>query len=220
LGFYPVFDDLGILKNVLKSGCKTVQYRAKLVTNTDADNRQRLTLEANFIEAIKLGREYHAQLFINDHWQLAIKHGAFGVHLGQEDMAIADLTAIAATGMALGLSSHSYFEALLAHQCSPSYIALGHIFATTTKQMPSAPQGLSKLKRYASLFARHYPTVAIGGIDLSNLEYIAATGVGDAAVVRAVTTADDPAKAYRTLHHKWLLLTRPLPKANLFQEGV
>jgi hydroxymethylpyrimidine kinase/phosphomethylpyrimidine kinase/thiamine-phosphate diphosphorylase len=208
---------------LLKAGCKTVQYRAKLAINIDTDDShvlQGLTLEANIIEAIKLGREYHAQLFINDHWPLAIKHGAFGVHLGQEDMATADLTAIAATGMALGLSSHSYFEALLAHQCSPSYIALGHIFATTTKQMPSAPQGLSKLKRYASLFARHYPTVAIGGIDLSNLAFIAATGVGDAAVVRAVTTADDPAKAYRTLHHKWLQLTRPLPKANLSQEGV
>ncbi|MGI2108714.1 thiamine phosphate synthase [Shewanella frigidimarina] len=220
LGVYPVLDDLGILKNVLKAGCKTVQYRAKLATNTDADNRQRLTLEANIIEAIKLGREYHAQLFINDHWQLAIKHGAFGVHLGQEDMAIADLTAIAATGMALGLSSHSYFEALLAHQCSPSYIALGHIFATTTKRMPSAPQGLSKLKRYASLFARHYPTVAIGGINLNNLEQIADTGVGDAAVVRAVAMADDPAKAYRALHHKWLQLTRPLAKACSPQEGV
>ncbi|MBB1425002.1 thiamine phosphate synthase [Shewanella sp. SG44-2] len=218
LGVYPVLDDLGILKIVLKAGCKTVQYRAKLATNTD--NRQRLTLEANIIEAIKLGREYHAQLFINDHWQLAIKHGAFGVHLGQEDMATADLSAIAAAGMALGLSSHSYFEALLAHQCSPSYIALGHIFATTTKQMPSAPQGLSKLKRYASLFARHYPTVAIGGIDLNNLELIADTGVGDAAVVRAVAMADDPAKAYRALHHKWLQLTRPLAKACSPQEGV
>lgn len=218
LGVYPVLDDLGILKNVLKAGCKTVQYRAKLATNTD--NRQRLTLEANIIEAIKLGREYHAQLFINDHWQLAIKHGAFGVHLGQEDMATADLSAIAAAGMALGLSSHSYFEALLAHQCLPSYIALGHIFATTTKQMPSAPQGLSKLKRYASLFARHYPTVAIGGIDLNNLELIADTGVGDAAVVRAVAMADDPAKAYRALHHKWLQLTRPLAKACSPQEGV
>jgi hydroxymethylpyrimidine kinase/phosphomethylpyrimidine kinase/thiamine-phosphate diphosphorylase len=218
LGIYPVVADIDMLKKLLKAGCKTVQYRAKLATDTD--NRQLLTLEANIIEAIKLGREFHAQLFINDHWPLAIKHGAFGVHLGQEDMATADLTAIAAAGMALGLSSHSYFEALLAHQCSPSYIALGHIFATTTKQMPSAPQGLSKLKRYASLFARHYPTVAIGGIDLSNLALIADTGVGDAAVVRAVTTADDPAKAYRTLHHKWLQLTRPLPKANLSQEGV
>ncbi|KVX03250.1 bifunctional hydroxymethylpyrimidine kinase/phosphomethylpyrimidine kinase [Shewanella frigidimarina] len=218
LGIYPVLDDLRILKNVLQAGCKTAQYRAKLAANTD--ERQRLTLEANIIEAINLGREYHAQLFINDHWQLAIKHGAFGVHLGQEDMVTADLTAIAATGMALGLSSHSYFEALLAHQCSPSYIALGHIFATTTKQMPSAPQGLSKLKRYASLFARHYPTVAIGGIDLSNLELIADTGVGDAAVVRAVATAEEPAKAYRALHHKWLQLTRPLAKACSPQEGV
>ncbi|WP_352288947.1 thiamine phosphate synthase, partial [Psychrobacter sp. GW64-MNA-CIBAN-0177] len=97
---------------------------------------------------------------------------------------------------------------MLAHQYSPSYIALGHIFATTTKKMPSAPQGVNKLTRYVSLFSRHYPTVAIGGINLSNLALIAKTGVGDAAVVRAVTTAVDPAKAYLALHHKWLQLTR------------
>ncbi|WP_137226956.1 bifunctional hydroxymethylpyrimidine kinase/phosphomethylpyrimidine kinase [Shewanella sp. MEBiC00475] len=223
LGIYPVVADIDMLKQLLKAGCKTVQYRAKLAINIDTDDShvlERLTLEANIIEAIKLGRKFHAQLFINDHWPLAIKHGAFGVHLGQENMATADLSAIAAAGMALGLSSHSYFEALLAHQCSPSYIALGHIFATTTKQMPSTPQGLSKLKRYVSLFARHYPTVAIGGIDLSNLEFIADTGVGDAAVVRAVATANDPAKAYRALHHKWLQVTRPLAKACSPQEGL
>ncbi|AZG36048.1 MULTISPECIES: bifunctional hydroxymethylpyrimidine kinase/phosphomethylpyrimidine kinase [Shewanella] len=218
LGIYPVVDDLNILKQLLVVGCKTIQYRTKL--DPDADCQPRLPLENNIITAIKLGREFHAQLFINDHWQLALKHGAFGVHLGQEDMASADLSAIADGGLALGLSSHSYFEALLAHQYSPSYIALGHIFATTTKKMPSAPQGVNKLTRYVSLFSRHYPTVAIGGINLSNLALIAKTGVGDAAVVRAVTTAVDPAKAYLALHHKWLQLTRSLPQVNLSAEGV
>ncbi|MFT6976881.1 MAG: hydroxymethylpyrimidine kinase/phosphomethylpyrimidine kinase/thiamine-phosphate diphosphorylase [Shewanella psychromarinicola] len=220
IGIYPVVDDLNILKQLLAAGCKTIQYRTKLDADADADCQPRLPLENNIITAIKLGREFHAQLFINDHWQLALKHGAFGVHLGQEDMASADLTAIADGGLALGLSSHSYFEALLAHQYSPSYIALGHIFATTTKKMPSAPQGVNKLTRYVSLFSRHYPTVAIGGINLSNLALIAKTGVGYAAVVRAVTTAVDPAKAYLALHHKWLQLTRSLPQVSLSAEGV
>ncbi|NCO72057.1 MULTISPECIES: thiamine phosphate synthase [Shewanella] len=218
LGIYPVVDDLNILKQLLSAGCKTIQYRTKLDSDTCSDSLQRLTLETNIIEVIKLGREFHAQLFINDHWQLALKHGAFGVHLGQEDLATADLAAIAAAGMALGLSSHSYFEALLAHQHSPSYIALGHIFATTTKQMPSAPQGITKLTRYVSLFSRHYPTVAIGGINLSNLEVIAMTGVGDVAVVRAVSAAADPAKAYQALNHKWLQLTRSLSKPSVSAE--
>ncbi|MGL5024930.1 MAG: thiamine phosphate synthase, partial [Shewanella oncorhynchi] len=128
---------------------------------------------------------------------------AFGVHLGQEDLAVTDLAAIQAAGLALGLSTHSYFELLLAHQYSPSYIALGHIFPTTTKQMPSAPQGLAKLKHYVALLQDHYPLVAIGGIDLDNLAKVKATGVGNIAVVRAITKAKDPVAAFAELSQAW-----------------
>ena len=146
-------------------------------------------------------------MFINDHWQLALKHGAFGVHLGQEDALVADLSALAANNIALGLSSHSYFEILLATQLNPSYIALGHIFATTTKQMPSKPQGLTKLACYVSLLNGHYPTVAIGGIDGDCLKEVAETGVDDVAVVRAITQAKDAAVAYKNLSQQWQQLT-------------
>ena len=210
LGVYPVLDDINTLIQVLKAGCKTVQYRAKLGNKACYDEQQ---LEVNIINAIQLGRDFNAQLFINDHWQLALKHRAFGVHLGQEDTAGADLRAIADAGLALGISSHSYFEALLAHQFSPSYIALGHIFPTTTKQMPSKPQGINKLRRYVSLFGAHYPTVAIGGIDRDRLEVIAATGVGDVAVVRAVTQAENPADAYQSLQLTWLGFTKKLQQS-------
>lgn len=160
-------------------------------------------LEAQIQTAIALGKHFNAQLFINDHWQLAIKHHAFGVHLGQEDLAVADLAAIQAAGLALGISSHSYFELLLAHQCSPSYIALGHIFPTTTKQMPSAPQGLAKLTHYVALLKDHYPMVAIGGIDLDNLAKVKATGVANIAVVRAITEAQVPVAAFAELSKAW-----------------
>ncbi|MFW7344331.1 thiamine phosphate synthase, partial [Pollutimonas sp. H1-120] len=83
---------------------------------------------------IELGRQYQAQVFINDYWPLALKHGAFGVHLGQEDLQTADLDALAEANIRLGLSTHGYFELLTALKIRPSYIALGHIFPTTTKQ--------------------------------------------------------------------------------------
>ncbi|UJF20554.1 bifunctional hydroxymethylpyrimidine kinase/phosphomethylpyrimidine kinase [Shewanella sp. OMA3-2] len=166
-------------------------------------------LEQQIQRAIQLGQDFNAQLFINDHWQLALKHGAFGVHLGQEDALVADLSALAANNIALGLSSHSYFEILLATQLQPSYIALGHIFATTTKQMPSKPQGLSKLACYVSLLNGHYPTVAIGGIDGDCLKEVAETGVNNVAVVRAITQAKDTTVAYKSLSEQWQQLTEP-----------
>lgn len=202
LGIYPVVDNLLLLEQLLAAGVKTVQLRIKsnaLKSNVLASDE----LEAQIQTAIALGKHYDAQLFINDHWQLAIKHGAFGVHVGQEDLAVTDLNAIHAAGLALGISSHGYFELLRAHQYAPSYIALGHIFPTTTKQMPSAPQGLFKLTHYVELLNTHYPLVAIGGIGPSNLAQVKATGVSNIAVVRAITEAKDPIMAYAELTQAW-----------------
>lgn len=202
LGIYPVVDNLLLLEQLLAAGVKTVQLRIKsnaLKSNVLASDE----LEAQIQTAIALGKHYDAQLFINDHWQLAIKHGAFGVHLGQEDLAVTDLNAIHAAGLALGISSHGYFELLRAHQHSPSYIALGYIFPTTTKQMPSAPQGLCKLTHYVELLNAHYPLVAIGGIGPSNLAQVKATGVSNIAVVRAITESSDPIMAFAELTRAW-----------------
>lgn len=142
------------------------------------------------IKAIELGRAFDAQVFINDHWQLALRYGAYGVHLGQEDLAGADLQALQQQGIALGISTHGYYELLRAMALKPSYIALGHVFATPTKAMKSSPQGLDKLTHYAAL-ARPFPTVAIGGIDLSNAGAVYGCGVDSVAVVRAISEADD-----------------------------
>ncbi|TVL19152.1 thiamine-phosphate pyrophosphorylase [Shewanella xiamenensis] len=193
LGIYPVVDNLLLLEQLLAMGVKTVQLRIKSKALKSDE------LEAQIQTAITLGKHYEAQLFINDHWQLAIKHGAFGVHLGQEDLAVTDLNAIHTAGLALGISSHGYFELLRAHQHAPSYIALGHIFPTTTKQMPSAPQGLFKLTHYVELLKAHYPLVAIGGIGPSNLAQVKATGVSNIAVVRAITESRDPIMAFAEL---------------------
>jgi hydroxymethylpyrimidine kinase/phosphomethylpyrimidine kinase/thiamine-phosphate diphosphorylase len=183
LGLYPVLDSIEWLEKVLKLGVKTVQLRIKDKTDVQ--------VEAQIIDAIALAEKYQARLFINDYWQLAIKHQAYGVHLGQEDIELADLAMIADAGLRLGLSSHGYYELLRAKQLKPSYIALGHIFATQTKVMPSQPQGLKCLAQYAQLLA-DIPTVAIGGINLQRASAVWNTGVGSIAVVTAITLSDDP----------------------------
>ena len=115
---------------------------------------------------------------------------AHGVHLGQEDLETTDLKAIQAAGLRLGVSTHDDMEIEVALAAKPSYIALGHVFPTQTKQMPSAPQGLTQLASHSKRLA-DYPTVAIGGISLERAPAVLATGVGSIAVVSAITHAAD-----------------------------
>lgn len=182
LGLYPVVDSVAWIERLLAAGVQTLQLRIK--------DKQEDEVEADIVAAIALGRRYNARLFINDYWCLAIKHQAYGVHLGQEDLETTDLEAIRAAGLRLGVSTHDDMEIDVALAASPSYIALGHVFPTQTKQMPSAPQGLEQLARHIERLA-DYPTVAIGGISLERAPAVLATGVGSIAVVSAITQADD-----------------------------
>lgn len=182
LGLYPVVDSVAWIKRLLEAGVRTLQLRIK-------DKRDE-EVEADVIAAIALGRHYRARLFINDYWRLAIKHRAYGVHLGQEDLEVTDLDAIRKAGLRLGVSTHDDMEIDVALAVKPSYIALGHVFPTQTKQMPSAPQGLTQLSAHIERL-KDYPTVAIGGISLARAPSVLATGVGSIAVVSAITEAPD-----------------------------
>jgi thiamine-phosphate pyrophosphorylase len=193
LGLYPVLPTADWVERVLDYGAKTAQLRSKQPKSPQ--------LAKEIERCVAAGRRHDARVFINDHWQEAVAAGAYGVHLGQEDLREADLGAIAAAGVRLGLSTHGYFEMLTALHFRPSYIALGAVFPTTTKVMPTAPQGLKRLVRYVQLLEGVVPLVAIGGIDGAVLPQVLATGVGCAAVVRAVTEAADPAAAVAALQN-------------------
>lgn len=182
LGLYPVVDSVEWIARLLEAGVTTIQLRIK-----DLPDEQ---VETDIAAAIALGQRYQARLFINDYWRLAIKHGAYGVHLGQEDLDTTDLAAIHRAGLRLGVSTHDDAELARALAVKPSYIALGHIFPTQTKDMPSAPQGLAELKRHIAGLA-DYPTVAIGGISIDRVPAVLACGVGSVAVVSAITQAPD-----------------------------
>ena len=192
LGLYPVLPTAEWVERVVGFGVKTVQLRRKSTEPADE-------LKREIARCVAAGRAHDAQVFINDHWRAALEAGAYGVHLGQEDVHTADLYALAAAGVRLGLSTHGFYEMLKALHFRPSYLALGAVFPTTTKIMPTAPQGLTRLARYVRLLDGVVPLVAIGGIDLHVLRDVLATGVGSAAVVRAVTEAADPAAAVSAL---------------------
>ncbi|MGZ2743478.1 thiamine phosphate synthase [Burkholderia stagnalis] len=187
LGLYPVVPSAEWVERVLDCGVRTVQLRVKGAAPD--------LLRAEVARAVAAGRRYpDARVFINDHWQIAADAGAYGVHLGQEDLETADLAAIARAGLRLGLSSHGYYEMLRALQVRPSYLALGPVFATTTKAVAAPPQGLARIARYARFAGPLAPLVAIGGVGQDALPAVLATGVGSVAVVSAVTGAAD----YRT----------------------
>lgn len=216
LGIYPVVSDTRLLEALLEAGVTTVQLRLK------TEDPERLVPAIR--HAIEIGRRYDAQVFINDHWVLAVELGAYGVHLGQDDLEGADLDAIARAGLRLGVSTHGYAELRRAQSLHPSYIALGHVFATATKVMPSQPQGLERLARYRAVVGGDVPTVAIGGIKHQHLPAVAACGVDAVAVVTAITEADDPVAAWQVLDGRWRSLSAiakrsdPVNKAG-FEEG-
>ena len=190
LGLYAVLPDAAWVARMVALGVPTVQLRFK---SDDAAAVQREVQAA--VQAVQGSQSL---LFINDHWEAAIEAGAYGVHLGQEDMQDAPLERIRASGLRLGLSSHGYVEMLRAAQHEPSYIALGAVFPTTLKRMETAPQGLGRLNKYARLM-RHRSLVAIGGIDLAAMPSVLQSGVGSVAVVRAITGAEDVAASVRQL---------------------
>jgi hydroxymethylpyrimidine kinase / phosphomethylpyrimidine kinase / thiamine-phosphate diphosphorylase len=185
LGLYPIIDSVEWLARLLPLGVTTAQLRIK--------NLHGNALESEIEKAIELAKKYSCRLFINDFWQIAIDKGAYGVHLGQEDLDDADIDAIYQAGLRLGISTHCHYEVARAHTYRPSYIACGPIFATQTKIMPWSPQGIFGLRYWSR--ALDYPVVAIGGISDEKIELIKSTGCSGIALITAITLSSNPEEA-------------------------
>lgn len=190
LGLYAVLPDAVWVGRMANGGVPTLQLRFKSEDETAIRHEVRA--------AVKNVQGTGALLFINDHWQIAIEEGAYGVHLGQEDMVDAPIDQLRSAGLRLGLSTHGYAEMLRADAVSPSYLALGAVFPTTLKLMQTAPQGTGRLYAYAKLM-QHNPLVAIGGIDAERIPVVMKSGVGSIAVVRAITGQSNPETAAHSL---------------------
>jgi thiamine-phosphate pyrophosphorylase len=186
--FYPVVDSLDWVKRLVALGIGTVQIRAKAPGQTPLDDAAAREIVAG---ALALTRGTGTRLVVNDYWQAAIEAGAEHLHLGQEDLAEADIPAIRRAGLTLGLSTHdeAELETALAHD--PDYVALGPIYPTTLKAMRFAPQGLEKIGLWKRRIGT-IPLVAIGGITLERGPAIYAAGADSIAVVSDVTANADP----------------------------
>lgn len=193
LGLYAVVDSAAWVARVVAAGVRTVQLRIK-----DAEGPQHSArVREEIRESIQAATAASAQLFINDHWQLAIEEGAYGVHLGQEDLHIADLAAIKQADLRLGISTHAYWEVCRAWALQPSYIACGPIHPTKAKAMPWIAQGNSNLAYWCKLLPT--PVVGIAGMDVVRTQEAAACGAAGVAVISAITAAASPEAAINQL---------------------
>jgi thiamine-phosphate diphosphorylase len=193
--FYLVVDDAGWLERLLPCGVRLVQLRVK--------DRPEAELRRQIRQARSLCARFGAQLVVNDHWRLAIEEGCGFVHLGQGDLDGADVGAIRAAGLRLGVSTHDAAELARALAARPDYVALGPIYPTVLKQMPWAPQGLERVTAWKARIG-DLPLVAIGGLTPERAQAVLAAGADSAAVVTDILRHPEPEARARA----WLAATR------------
>ena len=191
--FYPIVPDTNWLARLLPRRIRLVQLRIK--------NETRRVVHGEIKRAIGLCAVHRCQLVVNDYWREAIDLGATFVHLGQKDLSAANLRAIRAANIKIGVSTHSFEELEAALEAEADYVALGPIYATTLKQMPWPPQGLPRIAEWRERIG--CPLVAIGGITLSRAPLVLAAGANSVAVITDIMTSQDP----ETRVENWLEAT-------------
>jgi len=190
LGIYPVVDRAYKLKALYECGITTAQLRTK-----DAFSGQ--ALEDEIIEAIKISEEFNTRFFLNDFWKLGIKHKVYGIHLGQEDIQEADVQAILAAGIRLGISSHTPQEIDIALGFEPSYLAIGPIYEPISKKLVYDTVGVDGLTKWAENVK--YPIVAIGGITIENIHHVVATKAASGIAMISDVLVDGEVSKEKTL---------------------
>jgi thiamine-phosphate pyrophosphorylase len=181
--FYPIVPSAEWLARLLPLGVRTVQLRVK-----DAAPG---IVAREIAAALNLCRRHGCQLIVNDYWREALTAGADFVHLGQEDLAGADVAALKTRGVRLGISTHSHEELTIALAARPDYVALGPIYETRLKVMKWAPQGLERIADWRRRIGE-LPLVAIGGLTPERADAVLAAGADSLAVVTDVITHADP----------------------------
>lgn len=185
-------DALAIARAALEGGVRIIQYRAK-----------RGIVAANARALRDLTREYGALFILNDDWRAVETYDADGVHVGPDDAQSHEMTHIrnALSGRILGVSCGTEDEARAAEASGADYIGVGSVYATGSKADAGDPIGIAGLTRVSR--STTLPVAAIGGIAIASLADVRATGVAMAAVISAISGAQDPRLAASMLVSTW-----------------
>lgn len=182
-GVCPLVDDPARIDGLAGTGVSSVQLRMKGLSGAKAAGAVR--------DAAARAAKAGLALFVNDHWQACCEAGGdavAGVHLGQQDLRGADLAAIRARGLSLGVTANGWAEAAAALAAGPSYVSFGPVHPTKSKKTARRPVGAARLRLLCRGLA--VPALAIGGINPSNVADVAACGVLGAAAIGACSTPD------------------------------
>lgn len=193
--FYPIFDRSDWLKRMLPLGIKLVQLRVK--DQPDAVVREHIEISRD------LCRDHGAVLVINDYWEMAIDLGCDWLHLGQEDLDDADLSAIRKAGIKLGVSTHDDDELERVLAMDPDYVALGPVYPTILKKMKWHQQGLPRVTEWKERVGTT-PLVGIGGMSVERAAGVFEAGADIVSAVTDITLNTDPEGRVR----QWLEATR------------
>lgn len=177
-----------VVARALAGGARLIQLREKDLTARDYAILARQVRE--------ITHRFNALLIINDRLDVALAVGADGVHLGQDDFPVHEARRLA-PDLIIGASTHSESEALQAQAAGASYVNIGPLFPTGTKQWSGEFLGLAGLRRIAPTVT--IPFTVMGGIKLEQIPALRAAGANIIALVTAITTAPDPTTATRDL---------------------
>jgi len=180
---YPIVDSAAWIDRLARLGVRLVQLRIK--------ERGEDEVRAEVRRARALCAAAGVQLIVNDHWEIALAEDCDFVHLGQGDLAQADLGALRRARIRIGISTHDHAELERALAAQPDYVALGPIYPTLLKVMPWEPQGLERIGEWKRRIGP-IPLVAIGGLTLERLAGVFAAGADVAAVVTDIVRNRDP----------------------------
>lgn len=178
----------GEVEEAIIGGATFIQLREK---NLDSDD---FLSEATEIR--KICNKYKVPFVIDDNVEIAIKSGADGVHLGQNDMNISQARALLGKNKIIGATARTSEQAVRAEQEGADYIGSGAVFATSTKSdtVPLSYENLCKICRSVSI-----PVVAIGGINTGNVKYLTGSGISGIAVVSGIFKSDNVRESAGTL---------------------
>ena len=177
-----------VARQVIKGGAKTIQIRCK-----ERSTKEFLVIAGDLK---KICAENGVLFIVNDSLEVALAVNADGLHVGQEDMPVAEVKKLLPIDMILGCSVTTVEEAQKAKQNGADYLGVGAIYATATKESAKAV-GVGRIKEIKK--SVDLPIVAIGGINKTNLSQVIKAGADAAAVISAILGAGDIEKAAREL---------------------
>jgi thiamine-phosphate pyrophosphorylase len=180
---------LDVAREAIEGGATIVQFREK-------KKGTRETIEIGSALR-KLTRQAGIPLIVNDRIEVALAIRADGVHVGQNDMPLEEVKKLVPDHMVIGVSATNLKEAILAEEGGVSYLGVGPVFPTPSKDDAAEPMGINRLAEIRRRIS--IPIVAIGGITLENLEVVLQTGIDGVAVISAVACAPNMKKATKEL---------------------